>query len=194
MSNIWFRLLFAALVFSVNTAEGQKLHRFSVSHTVDYAMKNATAIQNALLDIKIQEQTNREITAMAYPQLNTSLTYNQYIELPTSLVPAEFGGGTPGTFIPIQFGTKYNVTGGIDFNQILFNYLKNCLSGLNEANFNLDMIVDKVTKGLYNGKSPLSMLSTGSPQEVLPPDLAWKLKKRALGASVRDIAGLLTIC
>lgn len=121
MNNIWFRLLFAALVFSVNTAEGQKLHRFSVSHTVDYAMKNATAIQNALLDIKIQEQTNREITAMAYPQLNTSLTYNQYIELPTSLVPAEFGGGTPGTFIPIQFGTKYNVTGGIDFNQILFD-------------------------------------------------------------------------
>lgn len=56
--------------------------------------------------------------------------------------------------------------------QILFNYLKNCLSGLNEANFNLDMIVDKVTKGLYNGKSPLSMLSTGSPQEVLPLDLA----------------------
>ena len=36
--------------------------------------------------------------------------------------------------------------------QILWNYLKSSLSGLNEANFNLDMIVDKVSKGLYNGK------------------------------------------
>lgn len=36
--------------------------------------------------------------------------------------------------------------------RILLSYLKSCLKGLNEANFNLDMIVDKVSRGLYNGK------------------------------------------
>jgi hypothetical protein len=36
---------------------------------------------------------------------------------------------------------------------ILLKYLTGCLTGLNEENFNLDLIVDKVTKGLYNGKS-----------------------------------------
>lgn len=35
---------------------------------------------------------------------------------------------------------------------ILWSNLKDSLTGLNEKNFNLDMIVDKVTKGLYNGK------------------------------------------
>jgi hypothetical protein len=35
---------------------------------------------------------------------------------------------------------------------ILWGYLKTCVSGLDEKNFNLDMIVDKVSKGLYNGK------------------------------------------
>ena len=40
---------------------------------------------------------------------------------------------------------------------ILWSYLKNCLSGLNEKHFNLDMIVDKVSKGLYNGKSSDNM-------------------------------------
>lgn len=36
--------------------------------------------------------------------------------------------------------------------QVLTNYLKACMNGLDEANFNLEMIVDKVSKGLYNGK------------------------------------------
>lgn len=115
ISLIFFLLLIGGQTFS------QKQHRYSLRQTVDYAMKNATAIQNALLDIKIQQQTNREVTAMAFPQLNTSVVYSQYIQLPTSLVPADFGGGPSGTYVPIQFGVKYNVTAGLDFNQVLFD-------------------------------------------------------------------------
>lgn len=34
----------------------------------------------------------------------------------------------------------------------LTEYLKHCLKDLNEENFNIELIVDKVSKGLYNGK------------------------------------------
>ena len=43
-------------------------HSFSAKEAVDYALKNAIQVKNALLDIKAQEQTNKEITASALPQ------------------------------------------------------------------------------------------------------------------------------
>jgi outer membrane protein TolC len=36
-------------------------------------------------------------------------------------LPGQIFGGAPGTFIPVQFGTKYNSTYGVNFNQILFD-------------------------------------------------------------------------
>ena len=92
-----------------------------MKQAVDYAMQHAVQVRNALVDIKIQRQTNREVTSAAFPQINGSFTLNDYLDIPTSLIPAEFTGGTPGTYIPLQFGTKYNATGGIDISQLLFD-------------------------------------------------------------------------
>lgn len=78
--------------------------------------------------------------------------------------------------------------------QVLWNYLKKCVSGLNEAHFNLDMIVDKVTKGLYNGKSPLSLACSPSPKGVLPPSSPSKLMGALIGGKNFGIIFLLTIC
>jgi outer membrane protein TolC len=44
-----------------------------------------------------------------------------YLQLPVSLIPGEIFGGTPGTFIPVQFGTKYNSTLGFQLQQTLFD-------------------------------------------------------------------------
>ena len=97
------------------------VHRFSVQQAADYGIKNSAQVKNALLDVQIQAQTNREITGMAYPQLsaNGSITYNA--KLPVSLVPAEFLGGAPGTFAELAFGVKWNATGGVSVSQILFD-------------------------------------------------------------------------
>ena len=96
-------------------------HEFSIQQAVDYAKKNNVNVKNALLDVQIQEQTNREVTSAAYPQIgaNGSLVYNA--KLPVSLVPAQFFGGQPGNFQKIAFGLKYNSTGGLELNQILFD-------------------------------------------------------------------------
>ncbi|HMJ47260.1 MAG TPA: TolC family protein [Ferruginibacter sp.] len=98
-----------------------QVNELSVKQAVDYAIKNSVQVRNALLDLKIQRETNREITAMAYPQLNGSGTVNDFLNIPTTLVPASFSGGAPGTYVPITFGTKYNATGGFDLSQILFD-------------------------------------------------------------------------
>lgn len=114
-------VLVLASVLLTTAANAQTLNSFNVHQAVDYAMKNATVVKNALIDIQVQKEVNREITSAAYPQLNASGALNEYLNIPTSLLPAEIAGGTPGTYLPVKFGTKYNATGGFDVSQILFD-------------------------------------------------------------------------
>ena len=104
---------------SVSRAGG--VHYFSLQDALNYAEKNNVQVKNALLDIRLQEQVNREVTGMAYPQITASgqLTYNA--KLPTSLVPAEFFGGQPGEYARLVFGVKWTSTGGVSLSQILFD-------------------------------------------------------------------------
>ncbi len=114
-------LLFLLSFFAFTQSFAQQTNSFSATQAVDYALKNSAQVKNALIDIEIQRQTNKEITAMAYPQINGNISINDYLSLPTSLIPAEFTGGPPGTFIPLKFGTKYSATYGGDLQQILFD-------------------------------------------------------------------------
>jgi outer membrane protein TolC len=113
--------MFAAVHARSQTAQAPQQHALSVQQAVDFAMKNSVQVRNALTDIQIQKQTNREITSAALPQINASGSVTDYLDIPTSLIPAAFTGGPAGTFQAIQFGTKYNSTGGIDVSQLLFD-------------------------------------------------------------------------
>jgi outer membrane protein TolC len=117
-------------------------HEFSVQQAIDYAKKNNVSVKNALLDVKYQEQVNREVTSNAYPHINGSLgtTYNPNVAtqvLPNFISPATYqvlidegvkdGSGNPIQmpadfgFIAAQFGTKYSASAGISLSQILFD-------------------------------------------------------------------------
>lgn len=113
----WILLL--ALLPAVSMA--QTRHEMTLAQAIEYASKNNVQVKNALLDVQLQRQTNREVTGSAYPQISASgsMTYNY--KLPVSLVPAEFFGGTPGTFEELAFGVKWNATGGVTLNQLLFD-------------------------------------------------------------------------
>lgn len=117
-------------------------HEFSVQQAVDYAMKNNVQVKNALLDVKLQREVNREFTSNAYPHINASLgtTYNPNVAtqvLPNFISPATYqvlidegvkdGSGNPIVmpsdfgFIAAQFGSKFSATAGISLSQILFD-------------------------------------------------------------------------
>ena len=48
-------------------------YEFTIQQCVDFAVKNNLQVKNALLDYSIQEQTNRNYTSAAYPQLAANL-------------------------------------------------------------------------------------------------------------------------
>ena len=114
--------LITILFASLAQAQEQKMvHAFSLADAVTYAQKNNVQVKNALLDIDAQIQTNREIAAAALPNISTNLSGTNFLTIPTSLLPGQIFGGAAGTFIPVQFGTKYNSTYGANFNQLLFD-------------------------------------------------------------------------
>jgi outer membrane protein TolC len=73
------------------------------------------------LAIDVQAQTNREIAGAALPTINTNVSGTDYLKIPTSLLPGQIFGGAPGTFIPVQFGTKFNANYGASIQQLLFD-------------------------------------------------------------------------
>ena len=111
----------AALILLSSNLIAQNTNQLTAKQTVDYGLKNAYQVKNALLDVLIQQQSNRDITSAAFPQINANGSVNDYLNIPVSLLPGEFFGGAPGTFIPVKFGTKYSSNAGVSFNQILFD-------------------------------------------------------------------------
>jgi outer membrane protein TolC len=125
---IKFRLIIASVLsivcFGASAQQidsARQIHSFSAKEAVDYALQNATQVKNALLDIQLQYQQNKQVTAAALPHVNGSVDFTDYLSIPTQLIPAEFAGGPPGTYFPVKFGTKYSATYGANLQQILFD-------------------------------------------------------------------------
>ncbi len=119
-----FLLLICSFVLSKNIQAQQNdktIHNFSLEDCVGYSKKNNVQVKNSLLAIDAQIQTNREIRAAALPTINSSLSTTDYTTIPTSLLPGQIFGGAAGTFIPVQFGTKFNANYGATFQQLLFD-------------------------------------------------------------------------
>ncbi|NCI45162.1 TolC family protein [Sediminibacterium soli] len=113
----WLLAMFAVQAQSDSSTR----HEFTVQQAVEYARKHNVQVKNALLNLQIQKQTNRDITSAALPQVSANIGVTDYLKIPTSLIPGEVFGQPAGTYIPVQFGTKYNANGGITLNQLLFD-------------------------------------------------------------------------
>jgi len=109
------------IITSNANAQTATQHKFSLKQVVDFAKKNNVQVKNALLNIKIQEQSNRGVTAAAYPSISANVGTTYYIDIPTSLIPGQIFGGAPGSYIPVQFGTKYTTNAGVQLQQLLFD-------------------------------------------------------------------------
>ena len=110
-----------ALIAFTNATTAQTKNEFSISQCIDYAYKNNLQVKNALLTIKSQEAINKEVTASALPSINATVGGVDYLQLPVSLLPGEIFGGTPGSYIPVRFGTKYNANASLQLQQLLFD-------------------------------------------------------------------------
>jgi outer membrane protein len=94
---------------------------FSLQQAIDYALQNQVNLKNAMIDESIAQKKVNEIMGAGLPQINSSFDFKNFVEIPTSFIPAEPFGGPSGTFFPVKFGTEYQSTAGLDASQLIFS-------------------------------------------------------------------------
>lgn len=125
-----FSLCLLLFLYSFNTT-GSSVKKVSVSDTLpfevslqealDYAVEHSITMRTARADYEIAGRQIKEITATGLPQIDASLGYQYFLNIPTSLVPAQFFGGEPGEFAEIQFGTEQTMSASATVSQLLFD-------------------------------------------------------------------------
>ena len=109
---------FAITTFSAMTFAQQS---FSLDESLQFAIDHNVNVQKAKIDRTIANQKVKETIGIGLPQLDGQAKYNYFLNVPVQLLPAELAGGDPGTYIPVKFGQKQSMTGGLTLSQLLFN-------------------------------------------------------------------------
>jgi outer membrane protein len=127
----------------VATYAQTSVHEFSIQQCLDYAKKNSSQVKNALLDLQIQQQSNKAITAGALPTISATGTTTDYFNIPVQpvsdfITPAVYGvlvnqgvkngSGNPITLpttnpavFPFSLYQKYSAGGSLTLTQTLFD-------------------------------------------------------------------------
>jgi len=110
-------LLLSALGF----AQQNNTYSFNLEEAISFAIDSNYSAINARRDIAIALQQKWETTATGLPQIDGKISYNNNLKQPITLLPAEITGGSPGTFVPVTFGTKQNASAVATLNQLIFD-------------------------------------------------------------------------
>ncbi|MCF8331649.1 MAG: TolC family protein [Bacteroidales bacterium] len=110
----------ASLLLFIQLSGQEAQESFSLAEVREYAIEHNTNVKNAELDIEKSKKKVWETTAIGLPQVSSSFSYNNNIDLATQLLPGEFFG-QPGQFVEVQFGTQHNASLNVNANQIIFS-------------------------------------------------------------------------
>jgi outer membrane protein TolC len=119
------------IVFIIGWCSSQPVHSqatvglqiFSIKQAQDYAAQHNTATKNANLDIGIAKNRIRELTRLGFPQITGETKYQNFIDIPTNLIPetAFNPSGSPDIFYPVQFGTSNTAIASLTATQLIFD-------------------------------------------------------------------------
>lgn len=116
-----YLLLLAIGIFVLGAKAQDEPMEFSLYQATQFAMKNSYVLENTGKDITLAQQKVWETITTGLPQVSGTANYNAFLNLPVSLIPAEFVGGEPGTYIPVQFGQDYSSDFGFSVAQQIFD-------------------------------------------------------------------------
>ncbi len=116
----------------------------TLQQALNFAANNNISIQQSKLDEQGAEYRINETKGSGLPQLNGTGQVSVYPSIPTQLLPGEIIG-QPGTYVPVKFGQKYNVSGGVELQQLIFS--KSYFVGLEAA---------QTTRDLYRLRTQMS--------------------------------------
>jgi outer membrane protein TolC len=138
------------LFFSLGLLKAQEFpNNLNVDEAISFALENNTEIINAKLEVDKAYKEKWKTISIGLPQVKASFDYTNFLELPVSLIPAQFFGGQEGDFAEVSFGTEQNLVGSARISQMIFDgsyivgvkatktYLKVSDNALQKTNLNV---------------------------------------------------------
>ena len=108
----WLLVLFAS-------AQGPV--QLSLKQALDMAASQSYAVQASQLEAEKSQAKVKEITAIGLPQINGEVQLQNFIDVPTQLVPNFFSPGIGPDYIAAQFSLPWNASAGATLSQLIFD-------------------------------------------------------------------------
>lgn len=99
----------------------QKKYSFTLDEAVEFAMDSSYTAINSRREIAKSLKQKWETTATGLPQISGVADYQNMLKQPVTLIPGEIAGGEAGTFIPVTFGTKQQMSLTATLTQLIFD-------------------------------------------------------------------------
>jgi outer membrane protein len=157
-------------------ARAQSIHELTIQDALDFAKKNNIQVKTALANLNVQEQTNKQLTADALPTVSAVGTSTNYFQIPVIVLAANsFGPGFPPTSQAVALNQKYNLTGGVQLSQKLFDGsvfvgLKARSTSLDYYRKNIDLTIENLSVNVY--KTYYSLVVSKTQLELLDANIA----------------------
>lgn len=114
-----FRIII--LLFSYVNMIGQE---FNSKSLYNYAKANSPQLKNASLDVFLSDEKIKEIKSSGLPKINGELSFQNFINVPTTVVGANTFDPTasPDELIGLAFGTPFNANYSLQASQLIFSF------------------------------------------------------------------------
>ena len=87
----------------------------------EYALKHNYQVKNGQIDVLIQKAQNDQLISGAYPHINGSAGFNDYLNVPGILMPNSFFSPGAEGYSKVSFTPKYASSAALSGSQILFD-------------------------------------------------------------------------
>jgi len=113
-------IMIIALGSSVKAQDADTVLTLSLQEAQEYAVQHNKIVRASMYDVQAAEKSKWEVISNGLPRVDGSGSLNDNLKLMTTLLPGEIIG-QPGEKIPVQFGSKYNSSYGLQATQMIFN-------------------------------------------------------------------------
>jgi outer membrane protein len=113
--------LFAVFALGSGFLLAQNPTQVSLREALRLANDHSEQVKKAQIDREMVDARLREQRSAALPQVRTGVQFDVFPLLPTQLIPGEVLGSPAGTFVPVQFGRPWQLTGTLSAEQVLYS-------------------------------------------------------------------------
>jgi len=119
-----FLLIITGILISIVNIPAQNISKdsiksFSLKEAIDYALKNNYTVLSSQIDVAISKKKIWETTAIGLPQVSSSITYQDMLKIPTTILPGIIFNSP--VDVPVKFGQEYNAGFKATLSQLIFS-------------------------------------------------------------------------